>query len=79
MRRFYIQSKITDEDLKTIDIDEWVEFTKGFTISHIKELIISVFVFKYDIDEALDEINGMVDNPTIKELGSSKKRAVGFK
>lgn len=77
VRRVYIQNKIKSEDLQNIDIDYWVEQTEGFSISHIKELIISVVIFGNDLDESLNLMREFIDVKNLKTKQGNKK--IGLK
>jgi SpoVK/Ycf46/Vps4 family AAA+-type ATPase len=73
VRRVYIQSKIKKDDLERIDLDHWVNETKGFSISHIKELIISVIIFGNDLEESLSLMRQFIDIKSLKtKQGASK-------
>jgi AAA+ superfamily predicted ATPase len=78
IRKFYIEHFLKPKDLKTIDINKIVKDTEGFTIDHLKELILSVFVLKKDYIFALEEIQNMKNNGTIKSTPLNKK-SIGFK
>lgn len=66
IRKFYIETKLSKEDLKTIDINKWIKNTNEFTIDHLKELILSVFVLGYDFNISLERIKTMLYNKHIK-------------
>lgn len=53
-RRVYLSHKIKPDE--NIDIDQWVKSTEGFTIDHIKDLIISVLCLDVSFENALDRI-----------------------
>ena len=78
-RKMFIEKTVLPEDLKKINIDEWVEKTEGFTIDHINELILLFFVFGHDEKESFDTMfemtktRGMLKNKT-----SVKKKDIGF-
>ena len=78
-RKMFIEKTVLPEDLKRINIDEWVEKTEGFTIDHINELILLFFVFGHDEKESFDTMfemtktRGMLKNKT-----SVKKKDIGF-
>ena len=55
-----MEQKLSDEDKATIDMDAWVKDTENLTLSHLKELIISVFVMKKDYKETLDILRTMM-------------------
>lgn len=77
VRKVYIQNKIKSEDLQNIDIDYWVQQTEGFSISHIKELIISVVIFGNDLDESLNLMREFIDVKSLKTKQGNKK--IGLK
>lgn len=60
-RRIYLTTKnkrlasVEEEELK-----RWVNGTKGFSIAHLKELIVSVEVFELDLDFALKRLQKMI-------------------
>ena len=79
VRKFYIQSKLKQNDLDKINIDEWVKLTEGFTLDHLKELILLTFVLENDFDESLNKIKRMLDHTTIEPVSiKGKLRGVGF-
>ncbi len=61
-RRFYLSKKINPEDLKTIDIEQWVKETKTFSISHLGELIKSVLVLKNSFEYTIKVLKEMNEN-----------------
>ena len=73
IRRSYIINKLNDEDKKGVDVEMWVEKTKGMSLSHLKEVIISVIVMGKSFDETIETLQGMKKTPSIKGGGS-----VGF-
>ena len=74
IRESYITNKLTKEDLKTINIKEWVKLTEDMSLSHLKELIISVIVMNKDFDESLENLTDMKRSPKIKT-----SKSMGFK
>jgi predicted AAA+ superfamily ATPase len=73
IRRAYIQHKLNDEDLKGIDIEEWIKKTEGMSLSHLKEVVISVIVMGRTFEETIENLEGLKKTPTIKGGGK-----VGF-
>lgn len=74
IRRAYILNKLDKRDQKKIDIDDWVEKSKDMSLSHLKELIISVLVMGKSFEEALQILTGLKDRPrnkTIQKVGFS--------
>ena len=73
IREAYILHKLTDEDIKGIDVQEWVKRTEGMSLSHLKEVVISTIVMGREFEEVMDNLEGLKKAPSIK--GSGK---VGF-
>ena len=59
-----------------IDIDEWVESTEGMSLSHLKELIISVIVMGKDFVSSMQNLSEMKETP---KIGGPKKVGFGAK
>lgn len=78
-RRIFIQAK--NKRLATPETEEelqqWVKYTKHFSIAHIKELIVSVEVFEVPFKEAVDRLNALI-NSQPKSGDSSIKNNFGF-
>ena len=73
IREAYIRHKLTDEDVKNVDIKEWVKRTEGMSLSHLKEVVISTIVMGREFEEVMENLEGLKKAPSIK--GSGK---VGF-
>ena len=56
-RKIYLKEK--SKTLSVKDINKWVKDTNGWTLAHIKELILSVEVFGLGYVETLDRLNKM--------------------
>lgn len=71
VRSEYIKHKLTADDLAKINFDEWVTQTEGMSLSHLKELIISVVVLGKTFEESIDRLNGLKRPVKIsgKEIG----------
>lgn len=68
-RRVYLQSKIQPGE--SIDVNAWAKATDGFTIDHIKDLIISVLCLDLPFEEAVDRIKDFKYDE--EKQGSNKK------
>jgi SpoVK/Ycf46/Vps4 family AAA+-type ATPase len=77
-RKHYLNKFLKAKDLEQINIDKLVKDTDGFTVDHIKELILSVFVLNKDYNFALKEIKHMKDNSRIKPVKIKPETAIGF-
>jgi AAA+ superfamily predicted ATPase len=79
VRKFYIESKLTPNDIDKINVNEWVRHTEGFTLDHLKELILLTFVLENNFDESLVKIKDMLKNVKIKSVSiKGQKPSVGF-
>ena len=73
IRRAYINHKLNEEDIKGIDIDLWVKKTEGMSLSHLKEVVISVIVMGRTFEETISNLEALAEKPRIKGSGT-----VGF-
>jgi len=62
VRKYYIENFVGEID----NINKWIKDTEGFTLDHLKELILSVYVLKYDYNEALNTIKNIINKRYIK-------------
>jgi len=69
IREAYIRHKLTDEDIKNVDINEWVKRTEGMSLSHLKEVVISTIVMGREFEEVMDNLEGLKKAPSIKGSG----------
>lgn len=54
IRREYLKYKLSEDYIKTINLEEWISETDGMSLSHLKELIISVVLLGKNFDETLN-------------------------
>ena len=73
IRRSFILNKLDKNDLENIDVDLWVERTEGMSLSHLKEVLISVVVMGKEFEETMRSISDMNNSPSIK-----MSKSVGF-
>jgi len=74
VRRSYIVNKLTEEDLEKIDLNSWVNETKGLSLAHMRELVVSVIAMGNSFEDTLTRLNGLKVRPKIK----SKTKKIGF-
>lgn len=74
IREYYIKNKLEPDDLEKIDLKKWVEKTKGLSISHLKELIVSVIILDVPFEKALKTLKNMSNRISSQE--DNKK--IGF-
>lgn len=73
IRRAYITNKLNTEDLANIDLDEWVKRTDGMSLSHLKEVVVSVVVMGRTFEETMSSLEELKKTPKVKET-----KQVGF-
>lgn len=56
-RRAYLTSK--EPSLKDDELDQWVRMTEGFSIAHLRELIVSVKCFKQPLEDVIRRLEAM--------------------
>lgn len=54
-RRMYLNNIVGTE----VDVEKWVEDTEGFSLAHLKELIVAVIIIGDSYDEALKTLQSM--------------------
>jgi hypothetical protein len=59
---------IPEKELKNIDLQSWIKETNGYTISHLKELITSHFIYGQTFKAATSNINKIL-NDNEREIG----------
>jgi AAA+ superfamily predicted ATPase len=74
VRKAYIQNKLSEDDLKGIDMELWVKETEGFSLAHMRELVISVITMDNSFEDTISRLKGMKVKPKIK----SKSSSIGF-
>ena len=74
IREAYIRKKLTDEDLKKIDLKKWLSKTEGMSLSHLKELVVSVVVMGKTFEESISNLEEMKESPKPKK----KSKGIGF-
>lgn len=60
-RALYLKKKNPRLAENKIELQRWVNQTQGFSIAHLKELIVSVEVFQVDFEEAVMRLRAMID------------------
>ena len=60
-RKAYLQAMHPDFSEDTELLRKWVEETKGFSIAHLKELIISTEVFEVEFEDAVERLRLMAE------------------
>lgn len=80
-RQYYLAAKnprlLEDEAVATAELAEWVSITEGFSIAHLKELIISVECFGKTLEEASVRLRQMIE-ATAAMYSNSTDSTFGF-
>ena len=77
-RKFYIENKLQKGDLQGINISDLVDKTEGFTIDHLKEYLLSVFVLGYSHEDAMDEVTEILGTRILKNTKQEADK-IGYK
>jgi hypothetical protein len=58
-RRFYLENKLLPVDQMGINVESWVRDTEGFSVAHLRELMVAVTCLKRDYAETLGRLKVM--------------------
>lgn len=72
VRKSYLENKIGDNKID-INIEKWLDDTDDLSMSHLKELFISVILLDNKYENAIEHLKGMKKTPKGK-----KQKEVGF-
>ena len=76
-REIYLKSKnlgLTDSEM-----EDWIEKTNGFSLAHLRELIVSVFCHDRSLEETIGRLREMTETRmTSDDFEGSGKRPIGF-
>lgn len=74
-RGAYLDAKISDNDKEEIKYDKrrWVNDTKNMTLSHLRELMISVVVLGNDYKETIEGLKNTKISPSSKGIGFGRE------
>ncbi len=73
-RKIYLEHLINKHQNCEIDVDKWVRDTDQFTVSHIKELFISVILFENNYEAVIKTLKNMKE----KMIDKDKLNKMGF-
>ena len=74
IREAYLRAKL-GKKIEDIDMVRWIKRTEDMSLSHLKELVISVFLLDKTFDEAIALLEGMKVKPKIKK---PNEKTIGF-
>lgn len=61
-RLAFLKERVLPKDQKTLDVKALASATEGFSIDHLKDLIISVCCFKLPVNKAVEKIREMINS-----------------
>lgn len=73
LRRAYLRSKLSEEELDDIQLEKWLNDTDGMSIAHLKELFVSVFCLSKKYDEIISRLKAMK-----KKIKSGSNMSIGM-
>lgn len=74
-RRGYLRARINEDELTDVQIERWVKDTDGFSMAHLKEIVISVFCLGNTYENVIGRLKIMKSKSKFKDNPDS---AVGF-
>jgi hypothetical protein len=74
IREAYLRAKLGDK-VNDIDLVRWIKRTEDMSLSHLKELVISVFLLDKTFDDSLALLEGMKVKPRVKK---TNEQTIGF-
>lgn len=77
VRKIYFEKKLTETDLKSIDLDHWVKETKDLSLAHLGDLVKSVFCLGNDFEEVMKKYELMKQNISSTTFLKDEKQ-IGF-
>lgn len=77
IRESYLINSLKQKDLENIDLNVWIEQTEGLTLSHLRELIVSVIILENDFEVEIETLKGM--GATRPSSSSYRDGITGFK
>ena len=72
VREAYLKNKIGTSKID-IDYNKWLDDTEGLSMSHLKELFISVYLLDVNYESAIEHLQGMKKKPRGKQ-----QKGIGF-
>ncbi len=75
VRRYYIEHKLKRANINDVNVESIVVKTEGFTIDHLKEYLLSVFVLGYSHEDAMSEVSAILGTRMLK---NTKDNVLGY-
>jgi len=62
-RMAYLRSRFKADDLPDLNLQAWVDDTEGFSIAHLREMVVGIFCLGRGYEETLKRLKGMQRTP----------------
>lgn len=77
-RRIYLEHKLKENDLKSIDLEDWVDKTKGMTMAHLGEVIKSVLILGNTFEDTIKNLHDLKQTPVSRNYDAEFAEKIGF-
>jgi AAA+ superfamily predicted ATPase len=77
-RKLYLEIKHPTVGNNEVVCKKWVDATRGFSIAHLKELIVAVHCLGQDFDHSVDRLNKMIKAEYDSTKFENVKKQIGF-
>ena len=74
-REIYFRHKLKKEDVKKVNMKQWLDLTEGLTMAHLGEIVKSVIIFGHPLNEVVDMLKGMKQTPVSRKYNEN---GIGF-
>jgi DNA replication protein DnaC len=78
VREEYFKKKLSEDDLAKIDLKVWVKETKGYSLSHLGEIVKSVCALGNTFEETMKLLKDMKEKLSSYDFDKAKTKGVGF-
>ena len=78
VRLHFLKSKLSEEQQKKYNLQQWTTDSKGFSLAHLKEMIISVAIFGQDYEKTISNLKTMAQKNASDEDDSLQIGKIGF-
>lgn len=78
-RKIYFKNKLSEDDLKKIDLAKWCRETEGLTMAHLGEVVKSVIILEHTLEETIAILKDMKNIPVSRKYNEgSGNQSIGF-
>lgn len=77
-RRIYLEHKLKSDDLQSVNLEEWVEKTRGMTMAHLGEVIKSVLILGNTFEDTIKNLHDLKTIPNSRNYDAEFSSKIGF-